>query len=479
MSQLILGLVFLADVLFAAPQKAVIIPVFEMIDFGLSAFIKRSIDSAKTYQPDIVVFEIDTYGGRVDAAFEITDNISAIDWAKTVAFVKTKAISAGALISLACNELVMVEGTTIGDCAPITMDQEGPKEMGEKFQSPLRAKFRALAKKNGYPEKLAEAMVSKDMEIIEIVTPQGRQVITSREFEVMNPQEKAKIKEKKILVEKGRLLTIDAHEALNLGFSKWTVKNFDEFLEKYEIPKQNVLRHFKTSWSERFVRLIDKFAPILLMVGLAALYFEFKTPGFGIPGIVGIICLTLVFSSKFMVGLANYTELLLFVIGVGLIITEIFILPGFGITGAAGLLLMFMSLVLSFQNFTIPRFPWEFKILYKNLLLLGGVFIGSLILFITTALAGGQALARTRIFHQSSENLSEGFRSSANYSGLLQKTGLTVTDLHPAGYAEIEGQRINVVSDGGFISKGTAVRVNEVIGNRIVVETFSDLKMEG
>jgi len=145
--RIVLVVLFLGSALFG---RAVVIPIEKDIESGLVTFLKRAIADADTLNPEVIIFEVNTFGGRVDAALEIVTLISDIK-TPTVAYVKEKAISAGALIALACGDLYMKENTTIGDCAPITIGQEGPKLMGEKFQSPLRAKFRALAKKKRVP----------------------------------------------------------------------------------------------------------------------------------------------------------------------------------------------------------------------------------------------------------------------------------------------------------------------------------------
>lgn len=451
-------------------KTAVVVPISGTIDFGLSAFIGRSIEASNALNPDIIIFEVDTFGGRVDAALEIVDRITAISGAKTVAFVNTKAISAGALISMAANEIIMVEGSTIGDSAPIVYGQGEPKMMGEKFQSPLRAKFRSLAERNGYPIKLAEAMVSPDQEILEIETKEGKRIVTKKELEVLSDKDKGAIISKRIILEEGKLLTMHAAEAVGLGFSQKTVKDLNGLLAEYGLTENNVKERFTLVWSEKLVIFIEKIAPFLLMIGLAGLYIEIRTPGFGLPGIIGIFCLGLVFGSKMFVGLANYTEVLIFVIGVILLAIEVFAIPGFGVTGVSGLILIFISLVLSFQNFVIPTAPWEFESLYRNLLVIGTVFSLSLLFFLITLFTSGNVLARSPIAHKENEGRADGFSSSQDYGALLNKEGLLLTDLHPTGYAEIGGTRTNVVSRGEFIPKGQTIRVVDISGNKIIVE---------
>jgi membrane-bound serine protease (ClpP class) len=152
----------------AAPLKVYVIPIAGEVGPGLASFLERAIRDSDNVPENIYVLEMDTFGGRVDSALQIVDLLINVPKAKTIAFVKTKAISAGALIALACRELVMRPNTTLGDCAPITYSSEGVQVMGEKFQSPLRAKFRTLARRNGYPPTLAEAMVTAEMEVYRV-----------------------------------------------------------------------------------------------------------------------------------------------------------------------------------------------------------------------------------------------------------------------------------------------------------------------
>ena len=160
----------------ASPIKTVyVIPITDTVDSGMAAFIERAYKETSVHPDALEVIEINTFGGMVDSALEILDTLLKFPPEQTIAFVEKKAISAGALIALSCGDLVMKPATTIGDCAPIAYTGSGPEMMGEKFQSPIRAKFRALAKRNGYPEILAEAMVSTGKEVVR-VEMDGKQV---------------------------------------------------------------------------------------------------------------------------------------------------------------------------------------------------------------------------------------------------------------------------------------------------------------
>lgn len=456
----------------SAYRKAVIIPVHGMIDPGLKAFIARATTQAESTGVQAIVYEMDTFGGELESAFGISDIIANIDAGiLTIAYVKTKAISAGALISLSCRKLAMKTNTTIGDCAPIMQGREGPKMLGEKFQSPLRAKFRSLAKQNGYPSLLAEAMVSDDMEIMRVRFDSTWEVLSGVQWSDLSQNRKALIKEKQTIVEKGKLLTMDAKEAVDLGFASALVRNRDEALKAFHIL--STAQSMEQSWSERMVRLLRKISPLLMLIGLAGIGLEMKSPGLIWPAVVGILCLGLVFGGQYLVGLANHVELILFALGLVLILVEINFIPGFGAVGLSGILLILASLLLSLQSFTIPRpeFPWQMQTFEKNLLTVALVMLGSFAAFFIfgkwiTASSGFQRL----VLHES-EQKADGYVSSPpNIDALTGAAGTTESVLRPSGTAILNGQRYDVVTDGEFLEAGAKVKVVSTDGNRIVVE---------
>lgn len=464
-------ILYLSCAAHASERKVYIIPATGTVDPGMAAFIKRSLETSFADPNPLVIIEIDTFGGRVDSALQIVESLLNTPEGKTIAFVKTKAISAGALIALACSRLVMRKNTTIGDCAPITYSKEGPKMLGEKFQSPLRAKFRALAKRNNYPEKLAEAMVTAEM-VVYKVTIDGKTVyMDSQTFEDLSDAEKNRVSSKKTVVAKGELLTMNDTEALELGFSQMSADSIEEMLKMMEIENVELVR-FKETWSETFVRLIGTITPYLLMIGLAALYMEIKAPGFGAPGIIGIICLALVFLNQYLVGLADYTELLLLILGVVLLGFELFVLPGFGMAGIAGLLFIAAGAILALQDFVIPdpSLPWEAELLVKNVMhVLGALFAAVFIaLFflryvfpkLSVVIKGPYLDATLKDSH--ADSLEAGFAR-------LGDTGVAMTFLRPSGKVKINDEIFDVITEGEFMEKGTPVQISEIKGNRIIV----------
>lgn len=454
-------------------QKVYIIPVQDMVEPAMASYIKRALKDIETKKDALIVFKMDTFGGRVDAALDIVDMISSVEGSKTVAYVEKRAISAGALIALSSSQLFMKENTIIGDCAPIINTQEGQQMAGEKIQTVLRARFRALAKKNNYPMVLSESMVTIDMEVYEVVIDNKKIYLSQRTFEDLSDIEKKKIQSKKTIVAKGELLTMDDREAYDLGFSRKTVQNMEQMLSLLGYDSAQVIT-IEESWSESLVRFIQPFLPILMLLGIGALYAEIKAPGFGFFGISGIVCLCLVFFSQYLVGLANYTEILILIIGVLFLGIEIFVLPGFGIAGITGLVVIAAGLVLSFQDFVIPdpALPWEGALLVTNIARVFGVFLSAfvvsmvLIRFVLPALSkrvgGGPYLAVT---------LGKAHAGVMQDLGLNEKdTGVAHTFLRPSGKVMINGKKIDAVTRGEFVEQGTPVVIEKIEQNRVIVK---------
>ena len=449
----------------AAPATpiAVVIPIHGEVDEGLRYFVDRAIDEALASKPrpTHLVFDVDTWGGRLDAAFEISDRISSVPNCSTIAFIKRKAISAGALIALSANRVYMAPGSTIGDCAPILAGagEDGIKYAGEKIESPLRARFRALAKRNGFPPLLAEKMVSRDGGVLE-VRREGVPVefVTTADWEARPDSAKAGAVTKTALAD-GQLLTMDDAEARDWGFSQGTFPDA-QALEKARGWKETTT--LETTWSEDFARWISKFVPILFIVGLAALYLEYKNPGFGFFGVVGLLALGLALGSQYLVGLADHTELLLAAIGVLLIGIEVLLFPGTFVVAGIGLILVGISLVLSLQGFTMPDpdLPWQMDQMRKNILLVastlvGGMFVSFLAMrFLVPKLPGTDGAYLRDTLQDAKAPVGE-----PDVESLVGRRATTATALRPIGRILLDGQEREAVSENGMLDAGTEVVV--------------------
>jgi len=457
----------------AVVTKAYVVPVAGTVDHGMAAFVGRALREVSK-DAGVIVLDIDTYGGQVDAAFNIVDSIVACK-TPTVAYVRSKALSAGALIALSANKMAMRRSATIGDVAPLINTSEGPKMLGEKHQSPIRAKFRAMAAKNGYPAVLTEAMVTEEIAVFEVALPDTVFYADSSRLAALDPGVKSKIVSSKQVVKAGELLTMTDAEARRYGFSTMTVDGVDEMLRQMGYKNAEVIPVGR-NWSEIFVSVIAMLAPALMMLGFSAIYIEMRSPGFGVPGIIGICCLALVFFGQYAVGLANYTELLLLVTGAALLALEVFVIPGFGVAGFAGIALMIVGMVLSFQSFVVPspEFPWQAAVLKRNILRMSLSIIGSIVLILVFFKYFFERLGRVVKGPYLAATL-EGAQSDLGMSFLpnIGDKGVASTPLRPSGKVRIGPAQCDVVTDGLFIDAGAEVVVSQIQGNRIVVAPVS------
>lgn len=465
-----------ADSLSAKPvrKNAIVIPVEEQVDFGLHAFLKRAVAEALAQKPDVIVFKVNTYGGELQSAFEIVDLLMGVSQCSTYAYVEKKAISAGALIALSANRIVMGNGTTIGDCAPITQGSDGIVMLGEKIQSPLRAKFRTLAEKNGYPSLLAQAMVTADIGVVAAVPSDAKrgadsvEYFTAKQWETLGEKGQAKYKSNKLIVPEGQLLTMTDKEAAAYGFSTASYASLQEFLDARGWTQTAAIQ---TTWSEDLVRAIGAISPILMMIGFGALYMEFKTPGMSLFGIIGAICLAIVFGSKYAVGLADHTELLLLIAGFAFVMAEMFLFPGTLIAGVTGIILILVALTLSLQTFTVPdpSMPWEMKSLIDNVFsTLGSAVVAILfplvlIRFVLPRLPQGVSVISNATLADAHAAVADAARFAVG------DAGRTRTALRPAGKAVFGGVTVEVTSRGDFIEADRPVEIARIEGNNIIV----------
>ena len=429
--------VLLIFMIFVPNSKAefAIVPVKEVIDGGLAAFVERAINESEENGKEGIIFHIDTPGGRIDSAVYIKDTILRAK-ITTIAFVDKNAISAGALISIACDSVYMSTGSSIG--AATAVDLQG-KKASEKVISYFRAQMRATAEANERRADIAEAMVDEELEI------EG-------------------------ITEQGMLVTLTFKEALDLGISDGTVETIEDVLSLigHEGAKYT---EYRLNWAEYIVRALTHpvVSSLLMSIGFMGLVFEIRTPGWGIGGTIALIALALFFGSHYIVRLAGFGELLLFAIGIILLAFEVFIIPGFGIAGVSGIALIFVSLYLSLVG-SLPS-PEDF--------INATYTIGLALIFtIITGYWIIKAFPRTSFFRKLTlaavESSQEGYTSSKTMSDMVGEKGVALNNLRPVGKAEINGRRLDVVTEGGYIEKDASVIVTEVDGSRIVVREIEN-----
>ncbi len=472
-----------AQLAFADPgdgKNVFIIPIKGEINRSLVVFIRRSIEQAKTKNADVILFDINTFGGRVDSALQIATLIGSAEPAQTVAYVTSGpestgvSWSAGALISFSCNRIYMAPGTSLGAAAPVIMSPEGTQAASEKVVSALRAQVAALAEKNGYPVGIARAMVDADIVLKEVYVDGTLTVMTDEELK--DAQREAKksgktIEEGKTVSSAGKLLTLTAGEMERYGVSSGTVRDTSVIFRDLGVENPRVT-DLAPSAADRAVDFITSsaFTSLLIIAGLVALFIEITSPGFGVPGTIAIICFAVVFAGYALLGTVGSVELIMFVMGLILLVLEIFIIPGFGVAGITGIILIVASLVLSMQGFVLPSFEWQRGVLRRNLLVVGLSMVSSFVIFGVLAYSLPQLRLFSRLTLGASQKAEEGFTVQTKEEGeLVGKRGTAVTTLRPSGKAEIGEEILYVETDGEFVESGTPVEVVEVSGNRIRV----------
>jgi len=471
MKRLILAILCVASLLGAtnsAPAQTndagpvYVIPIQGMIERALVYVVRRGVNQAVRDDASAIVLDMDTPGGRLDACEEIMHLLADLDF-PTYTFVNTDAISAGAIIALSTDHIYMEPSGRIGDAMPIMMSpipmggpQEIPEGLKEKAISPTVALIRGAAQRKGHDANLAEAMVRPEYEYTigdDVICPEGQLLtLTSQDAE--------------------RLVGEEQRPLLSSG----TVKDMDALLEIIGHGDKEIIE-VTSSAAEDIARMIDGFplSGILLAAGLLCLYIEYKTPGFGVFGLSGMALLAVWFWGHHVAGLAGMGEILLLLIGIALLFVEIFLIPGFGITGITGITCILAALVLAMiQHY--PGQPWyqpssiNPQQVQDMILNLGG---GLLLTFVSGVLLG-KYLPATKPFQRLMLNKAvsadEGYQASAPTDDLLGLAGIAETPMHPAGIGVFGDRRLNVIARGEFIDKGDAIVIAETHGNRIVVD---------
>ena len=471
------------------PIRVVVVPIRDVVDVVAVRLVNRGVSHARAVGASRVILDIDTPGGAIDAMRKIENAIGLLreGGVRTTAWVGHHALSAGAYLALSCDELFMASSASIGAITPILVGPEGPMQIPDddvrrKALSAMRGDVRALVERRGGASddllRLAEAMVDPTLGRIyevQIEDPTGLQrsqvldeaaldELVRRGAKISNP------------VEIGRApLTLTAGEALLRGVSGGTYGSLEEMVREEVGAPSSAIERLEPNWSESAVAWLEAIKPLLFIIGFLCLLAEIKMPGFGIPGILGVVLVGLALFSSYLIGLADWTEILLFFLGIGLIGVEVFVMPGTIAFGAVGLVAVVFSLILSQQSFVLPSTASQQEILTGNLL--------DLLWMILFVVAGSATMFRflpkLPFFNRALLIPPEGARTgdSTRFARgpeidhrLLGAVGVAVTDLRPAGVLELpDGSRHDVVSQGAFLARGIRLRVLEAGGNRIVV----------
>ena len=421
-------------------QKIMIMEIKDDIDPRMNRYVDLALEQAENSKADIVIIEMDTYGGAVTDAKDIVENL--LDFEKPVwVFIDKDAASAGALISIACDSIYMSAGSSIG-AATVVMGQG--EAAPDKYQSYMRSTMRSTAEENGRDPAIAEGMVDQSIEI------EG-------------------------ITKAGQVITFSTSEAIENGFCEAKAESVEEILEINGVHDYEIER-YKLSGTEKIIAFfLNPFVSgILIMVIIGGIYFELQSPGVGFPILAAAIAIVLYLVPYYLNGLAESWEIIVFVIGILLIAAEVFVIPGFGIAGISGMILVFGSLTLMMLNndaFDFQLVPFE-KIMTATITVLGSMFGAVLLMFF-----GGVRLVKSKFFNRvalmSEQQRSEGYTSSFYVEKkLIGKEGVCYNRLRPSGRVMIDGELYDAYTSGGFIEKdekivvisdkGTSLKVRKV-----------------
>lgn len=402
----------------------------------------HSIDNAVKEKAKLIIIHMNTYGGLVDAADSIRTKIlnSPIP---VYVYVDNNAISAGALIAIAADKIYMREGASIG--AATVVHQTG-EAAPDKYQSFMRSMMRATAEAHGKDT----IVVGRDTTYKWKRDPRIAEAMVDPSVSV------------KGLIDSTKVLTLTVDEAIRVGYCEGKAEKIEDILAANDITDYKIVRHVLSPLEKIIQFLINPYLQsILIMLIIGGIYFELQTPGVGFPLIVAVTAALFYFAPLYLEGIANHWELLLFVLGLILIAVEIFALPGFGIAGISGIILMVLGLSLAMVDNII--FEWDFlaglALVFKSFCI---VMVSALIALVLSIWLGKSFFHNPklqRVMLQAEQKSSEGYVSFDDLSGLIGVTGTAKSMLRPTGKVEIDGRLYDAVCEIGYINPGETVKV--------------------
>jgi len=436
-------------------SKVFIVPIREDIMPPLVYVVRRGVKEAMEAKADLLVLDMNTDGGRVDVTEEIIGIISKFP-GQTVTYVNSRAFSAGAFISVATSKIFMAPQSVIGAAAPIMMSPGGtgveqmPGTVEAKMTSAIRALVRTQAEKNGHNTDVIEAMIDKTKELM-------------IDGEILNKE--------------GNILTLtDRQAAKTYGdppkplLSAGTIESMDALLETLGYAGAQRVE-VTPSGAEKLGIWINTISPLLLLIGIVGLYIEFKTPGFGLPGIIGIAAFAIYFFGGYVAGLSWAGWVILFVVGLVLLILEFLVFPGTFVAGITGVFLMVIALIMGMVDMypgspALPSLP-QLRLPLRDL----GMAVTAAFL---VALVLARYLPKTTLFHKMASEAVSGSESVALLVRVQKErmgwTGVTVSQLYPGGKARFGDELLDVITRGELLEKGCPVKIIGHSGSNAIVE---------
>lgn len=482
------------------------IDIIGPIHKGSAERIIKQIQFAEENGAKTIVFNMDTPGGAVTSAENIIKAIHETS-ARTISWVNPDGISAGAMISVSCDEIIVAKRSRLGDCAPIMIGPDGSlKQLQDtersKAESPILTTFRAAAQEHNYPLSLSIAMVKLGQPICKIknaqtnevqyvyqnmlpqygiqVDPNGNPLVGSAAKDV-DPDNNTDWDFIKFVVREKELLTMTTDEAIEYGFAK-AVINSEEELTTYT-NTQLPIAHLKATQLEELAAWLNNpsIRGVLMMAFLIAGYMEMQAPGLGVPGAVAACALILFLGAPYLTGFASLLEIFFILLGILLIIVEIFIIPGFGVAGISGMILILLGFLFTFAPpepgpHWIPQLDYTWDRFQAGIYSMTISFAISIVAFILLTKYFGAIPAFNKLVLKDGNYVKSETPSGAEYQpGSISPgmEGKSITPLRPVGRAEFDNQILDVVTSGGIVEAHQPIKIIEVQGNRIVVEQIT------
>jgi membrane-bound serine protease (ClpP class) len=468
-------------------------------DYNRDGFI-RHFNQARAAGAKVIIVDLDTYGGLVTSGLDISRFLKGQSGVHTIAFVSDKAISAGAMIALACDEIVMAPSAQLGDCAPIALREDGGLDsLGEteraKSESPIPSEFRDSAIRNGYDPLLAQAMVSMKTVVHWVQDGEGgtRRFVDQKEFESLTRQGWTEVRDPDVptpVDSESTLLTVSGKTAAKLGLSRATADAGVSGLARQR--NYAIIGTFAPGAGDRLVEWLNApFIRMLLMVLLAqAVYAALHAPGHGLAEALAVLVLAVLIGVPLLTGYAQWWEILVILVGVALLALEIFVIPGFGVAGILGVLMVLFGLVMTFVGkepgggggpTVLPHLEGTWINIRNGIAMVVSAMICSLLLsmwlrrYLPSIPYFRRLILTSTTGNVEAVVLPQRAADTIEYRPVIGAIGETLSELKPGGSATfihpVSGERrvYSVISDVGYIARGTRIAVRNNSDNRIVV----------
>lgn len=473
--------------------QTVVVPVHGPVSVTTAAIVRRGYAEVRARSAARLVLDIDTPGGPIKDMREVEMVLATIrqDGVHTAAYVRRQALSAGGYIALACQEVYVAPGSSLGAITPVASDpmtgqitQIPDDDARSKVYAAMRADVRALVERRGTMRRdvinVVEAMVDPNLRAFEL-TYEDKAGVTTTEILFEGDVRRLEAEGTKILSRRefgSRPVVLTADECVRLGIAKGRHASLDALIRDEYATTMATTLVLEENWSESAVAWLDGMKLILFALGFVLLLIEMKTPGFAVPGVLGVALLGLGMFSSYLVGLADITEVLLLFLGLVALAVEIFVMPGSVVFGAIGFLFVVAAMILSQQTFVVPGNQRESDILSSNLTNLLLLALGVIGLFAAYVRFLPHIPFMNRVFlaPPDRDQVSPAVAPAASsLRARLGSTARTVSDLRPAGIVEFaDGTRCDAVSRGEYIAEGQPVKVLDTAYQRVVVEAASD-----